>query len=98
MQELVGNFSILGEMVADMVSGMFSTAKACFEVQRNHRIDGCQVDAECFAASPGGLAKTHARPVLNRKLDDSDRDEEKGACKIVVRACNKFQERKRMRS
>lgn len=55
MKDLVETFSPPGEVVVDLFSGTFPTAKARLELPRHRRFLGCEVKPNCFEASIEGL-------------------------------------------
>lgn len=51
MQDLVDKSGKPGELVVDLFCGTLVTERAYLELPGNNRFMGCEVDAECIAAS-----------------------------------------------
>lgn len=86
MRDPVETFFRPGELVVDLFSGRFSTAKACFELLQHHPFVDCKVDSKWLAARTDALVETYATQVLNKKLDIWGIDMADNACMIVLPA------------
>lgn len=69
MQHLVEKFPNRGDLVVDLLSGTFATAKACLDLARQRRFVGCKTDSERFSANTEPVVETYARRVLIGKSD-----------------------------
>lgn len=90
MEDFVRNGSNHGELVDDLFSGDFATAKGCLELLRRCCFVYWEVDDEHFAASTEALAGTNARQLLNENANSFGTGAELSACKVVARLVNGF--------
>lgn len=80
IKDLVDKLPKPGETVAEIFSGMFSTAKASMERSWQHRFVDYEVDANCFPKSMKTLVEKYGRLVFNEKSDIPGTNEIEDAC------------------
>ena len=48
LRHLIRQFTVPGDIVMDLFSGTFSTARACISVSEQRRFIGCEIDESCY--------------------------------------------------
>lgn len=84
IQDLVDKFSKTGELIVDLLFGMFATAKSCSKFPQSRPSVVCKGDVDCFATSTKALFHIYERQILNGKSNISGTDEVMDVCKVVV--------------
>lgn len=65
LKELVSRFSQPGDIVVDLFSGTFSTAVACFQLEKHRRFVGCEQDTNCFEIARDFVTKRFAESIVD---------------------------------
>jgi len=75
MMDIISKFTKPGDIVVDMFSGTFPTAKACMKLDKHRRFVGCDLDYKCIKFSMESLVRTYAEQLLNPSSDIEGNDE-----------------------
>ena len=81
LKELISRFSQAGDIVVDPFAGTFSTAIACFTLDKDNgarRFIGCEKDAVCFEHAKKKVIERYAGAIVNKQVDAAQlmRDED----------------------
>lgn len=86
VRDLVGKFSNPGDLVVNLISGTFATAKTYLELPRHHYSVSFEVDIECLVACTEELVDTYERKVCNDRSDILVTDQVVDAYEVVFQA------------
>ncbi|CDF39110.1 adenine specific DNA methyltransferase [Chondrus crispus] len=72
LKELICRFSQAGDIVVDPFAGTFSTAIACFNLDKDNgarRFIGCEKEAVCFEHAKKKVIESYAGAIVNKLVD-----------------------------
>lgn len=96
-QGLVDKYSNPGKLVLDLFCSTLVTVKEQLDFPRHLLFVGCEVNANCIAASTEELVETCSRQYLNKKSDISVTGNMLDEVNTVVRALDGLRDEKWMR-